>query len=136
MERYFKVYILTIIFCFVVDMLWLGIIAKEFYQNELSAIIRKSNGAMAPNWLGAVVVYLALIIGILFFVIPKFPQSYINTGLVGGLFGLMVYCVYDFTNYAVLQNWTLKLAIVDIVWGTFLCSLTSIFALFWYNKFT
>lgn len=136
MERYLKVFILSLVFCFIMDMLWLGFVAKAIYQQELGSLLRKSNGAMAPNWISAMLVYLALIAGILFFVIPKSPNSYYYTCLNGALFGLIVYAVYDCTNYAVLQNWTLKITIIDILWGTFLCSSTSGFALYWYNKFS
>lgn len=136
MERYLKVFILTIVFCFIVDMLWLGFIAKQLYQNELGGILRKINDTMAPNWPSAVLVYIAIVGGILFFVLPKYPQSYYYTWLAGAVFGLVVYAVYDCTNYAVLQYWTIKITIIDILWGTFLCSLSSIFALFCYHKLT
>lgn len=136
MERSLKVFVLTLLFCFMVDMLWLGFIAKQIYQNELATILRKSNGMMAPNWASASLVYLAIVVGIMFFVLPKFPDSYFYTLLTGGLFGLIVYAVYDCTNYAVLQNWTLKITVIDVAWGTFLCSVTSLFALFCYKKFS
>lgn len=136
MERYVKVFLLTILFCFIVDMIWLGFIAKQIYQTELASIIRKENGQMAPNWPSAVLVYIAIVGGILFFVLPKYPNSYFYTWLAGGAFGLVMYTIYDCTNYAVLQGWTVKIAVIDIMWGTFLCSSSAIFALFCYNKFS
>lgn len=134
MERYIKVFLLTILVCFVLDMIWLGFIAKQIYQTELGSMIRKTNGAMTPNWPSAVLVYIAIVGGILFFVLPKYPHSYFYTCLAGGAFGLVVYAVYDCTNYAVLQGWTVKIAIIDILWGTFLCGVSSLFALFCYQK--
>jgi uncharacterized membrane protein len=35
----------------------------------------------------------------------------------GGLFGLFAYSTYDLTNLATLKTWSLKLSIIDIVWG-------------------
>lgn len=41
----------------------------------------------------------------------------------GSIYGLVVYGVYDLTNLAILANWTLKLTIVDILWGVFVNAL-------------
>ncbi len=35
----------------------------------------------------------------------------------GALFGLVVYGVYDFTNYSTLRQWPFVLALVDVAWG-------------------
>ncbi|MCI0353610.1 MAG: DUF2177 family protein, partial [Acidobacteria bacterium] len=38
----------------------------------------------------------------------------------GALFGFILYAGYDLTNYATLKGWSLKAALIDIVWGTVL----------------
>ena len=44
----------------------------------------------------------------------------------GGLFGLIVFGVYDLTAGAVIKKWDLNLAIIDILWGVFLFTVSSL----------
>jgi uncharacterized membrane protein len=43
----------------------------------------------------------------------------------GAGFGLIVYGVYDLTNYATLDRWPLALTLIDITWGMFICGTTA-----------
>jgi uncharacterized membrane protein len=38
----------------------------------------------------------------------------------GALLGFFCYMTYDLTNYATLRVWSLKVTILDMIWGTFL----------------
>lgn len=120
-----KLITVTITFL-ILDALWLGLIAKKLYIQELSSLVRISNGVMQPLWSAAIIVYIALIAGILLFVLPKAQSSILLAGYWGGLFGLISYAIYDFTNLSTLKGCTLKIAIVDTLWGCILCALTSI----------
>lgn len=119
-------FIAAILSCFVLDMLWLGLIAKNTYQTELSGLLRKSGDAFMPNWSAAVIVYLAIALGIVCFVLPKAQANLSLAVIWGAVFGLVTYAIYDFTNLAILANWPLKIALIDVVWGTVLCSATSV----------
>lgn len=99
------------------DGLWLGIVMKGFYRDHLAPIARMHDGAIAPVWPAAIAVYLLLAVGIGVFVIPR-SGDWIGAALGGALFGVVVYGVYDFTNYATLAHYPLVLALVDIGWGT------------------
>ncbi len=44
----------------------------------------------------------------------------------GALFGLVLYGVYDLTNLAVLEKWTLRVTLADIAWGCVLCGTTAV----------
>lgn len=102
----------------VLDGLWLGLLMKTFYRDQLAPIARMANGGFAPNWTAALVVYLALGAGIALFVAPRAATAASAAGY-GALFGLVVYGVYDFTNYSTLRHWPLTLAVVDVAWGAF-----------------
>lgn len=117
------------------DGLWLGLIAKSLYRQELGSVLRLANGAMTPNWLAAIIVYIALILGIMFFVVPKTGGSLLAALLWGSLFGVLTYAVYDFTNLAVLSAWNWKVAIIDTIWGGVLCGLVSLFTVWVGVKF-
>ena len=68
----------------------------------------------------AFIVYIILITGLYYFVIG--PNK---TYKEGAFFGLAVYGVFDFTNHAILDNYSLPLAIMDTVWGMVLCGTTT-----------
>lgn len=100
----------------VLDGIWLGVLMKNFYRHQLAPIVRLANGRMAPNWPAAMVVYVLLGSGIAVFVIPR-ASTVSLAAAYGALFGLVVYGVYDFTNYSTLRQWPLVLALADLAWG-------------------
>lgn len=134
MIQFLKLFLPTYVFCLCIDMLWLGFIAKGLYNKEIGMLIRKSGDSMAPNWPAALLVYVAIVVGVIVFVLPKLNSHYLSALIYGAIFGLVVYGTYDFTNYAVLANWSFKITVIDIFWGAFLCSMTTVFALFVQNK--
>ena len=100
----------------VLDGVWLGVVMKTFYRDQLAPIVRLTNGGIAPNWPAAFVVYVLLGTGIALFVIPRASTASLAV-VYGALFGLVVYGVYDFTNYSTLRQWPLVLALADVAWG-------------------
>ena len=55
------------------DGVWLGLLMKNFYREQLAPIVRLVDGGIAPNWPAAIVVYVLLGAGIALFVIPQAP---------------------------------------------------------------
>ena len=100
----------------VLDGIWLGVVMKNFYRDQLAPIVRLVDGGIAPNWPAALVVYALLGTGIAFFVIPR-ASSIPLAAAYGGLLGLVVYGVYDFTNYSTLRQWPFVLTLADVAWG-------------------
>lgn len=117
------------------DMIWLGIIAKNIYAENIGMLLRRSGDSMAPIWWAAVVVYLCIALGILFFVLPRAQGDYFLAFTGGVILGLVTYGIYDFTNYSILANWPLKITLIDLTWGMTLCGLSSLFAAFIQNRF-
>ncbi len=118
-----KTYLLTIPVFFVIDMLWLGFFAKDFYRSQLGVLLRTEF-----NWAAAGIFYGVFIIGILFFAAAPALESgdWKHALLNGALFGFMAYATYDLTNLATLRDWPLTVTIVDIVWGTVLSGLVAL----------
>ena len=98
------------------DGAWLGLLMRNFYRDQLAPIARLADGGITPNWPAAFVVYVLLGIGIALFVIPRAPTVSL-AAVHGALFGLVVYGVYDFTNYSTLRQWPFLLTLVDVAWG-------------------
>lgn len=109
----------------ILDGIWLGFIAKKLYIQEMGSMLRLSNGSVQPLWIPALIVYAALILGILLFVIPKAHGIPSQALFWGAIFGLITYATYDFTNLAIMSNWSIKISIIDTIWGMILCGLTS-----------
>jgi uncharacterized membrane protein len=43
----------------------------------------------------------------------------------GAAVGLLAYGTYDLTNLAVIEGYTLRIALIDLAWGTFLTAITA-----------
>ena len=108
----------------VLDGVWLGLVMKNFYRDQLAPIVRLADGGIAPNWPAAFVVYVLLGSGIALFVIPQ-ASTVSSAAALGAVFGLVVYGVYDFTNYSTLRQWPLVLTLVDLAWGGVACAAAS-----------
>jgi uncharacterized membrane protein len=119
---FLKLYALTVPVFFAIDILWLGVIARGFYRRNLKFILSPD-----VNWIAAVVFYLIYIAGIIFFAVrPSLVSGSLSeAALLGGLFGFFTYATYDLTNMATIKDWPLKIAVVDILWGTCLCALVA-----------
>ena len=115
-------YLLTFIVFLMVDMLWLGIIAKNLYQKYLGGFITDK-----VNWTAALIFYLIYVVGISIFAIyPAVNKgSASNAILMGALFGIFTYATYDLTNLATMKGWPLNIVFIDILWGAFLSALVS-----------
>ena len=98
------------------DAVWLGLVMKNFYREQLAPIVRLRDGGIAPNLPAALVVYVLLGAGIALFVVPR-ASTVPSAAAFGALFGLVVYGVYDFTNYSTLRQWPLVLTLADTAWG-------------------
>lgn len=120
---YMKLYLLTVPLFFAIDLIWLGVVGKSFYQKNLGFLFRSS-----VNWTAALVFYLIYIVGILLFaVVPALERGVWTRAILwGGLFGFFTYATYDLTNLATVKNWPLKVVIVDMIWGIVLCSVVSV----------
>lgn len=117
MIKYFKLFLVLLAAFLAIDMLWLGLVARSFYQQQLGFIM-----APSVNWFAAAIFYLLFIVGILFFVVvPGLESGSLKaTILRAALFGLVTYATYDLTNLATIKDWPLLITIVDLLWGTFL----------------
>ncbi|MCX7126190.1 MAG: DUF2177 family protein [Gammaproteobacteria bacterium] len=119
-------FLIAAIFVVCLDLMWLGVIAHSLYRTELGSLLREVNNTLQPVWPAAVIVYIALVIGIVYFVLPRANGKLIPALGWGALFGFVTYATYDFTNLAVLHDWSLKITIIDTLWGMVLCGLTSL----------
>lgn len=126
MIPYIKLYFATLLVFFAIDMLWLGLVARWFYQKYLGFLLGPT------NWLAAIIFYLLFILGILVFVVvPGVKEGSLGMTLVrAALFGLITYATYDLTNLATIKDWPILVTVVDMIWGTVLSLLVSLASFF------
>jgi uncharacterized membrane protein len=115
--KYILLFLITTLIFFAVDMLWLGVIAKNFYRDKLSFIFTGE-----VNWAPAIIFYLIYIAGILYFsILPGLDGGNWKMVLLNGaILGFLCYATYDLTNMATIKQWPLIVVFVDIAWGTVL----------------
>ncbi len=119
---YLWIYLITFTVFIVIDLIWLGVIGQGIYQKYLGPLLKKD-----VNWTAAIIFYLLFILGLLVFVVgPAYlNEDILEAFLMGGLLGLIMYATYDLTNLATLKDWPLPITLIDLIWGSFLGSLTS-----------
>jgi len=117
MVQYLKVYGVALSVFLVVDLIWIGIIARNFYQEQLGFIL-----ASSPNWTAAIIFYLMFVAGLLFFAVaPGLKETGLKDSLFrAAVFGILTYGTYDLTNLALIEGWPVLVTVVDILWGMIL----------------
>jgi uncharacterized membrane protein len=112
------VYLITVPVFFVIDLCWLGVVARDFYQRHLGYLMRPQ-----VNWAAALSFYLLFIIGIVIFAVKPAleAQNPLRALVYGALFGFFTYATYDLTNLATIRGWPWMVTAVDLAWGVTLC---------------
>lgn len=120
-------YGITLSVFMVIDLIWLGFIAKDLYAKYLGYLMADN-----INWLAAVVFYLIFIAGVCYFVLyPSLQdQNLTNLMIRAAFFGFITYATYDLTNLATIKNWPLNITIIDLIWGTTLSTSVSVISYF------
>ncbi len=119
-EKILKKYLIALVVLLALDLTWIFLIMADFYQAQFSGFLRPES---VPIW-SAILPWLLVPLGIVLFV-DKVSRNKKQSLIYGGIYGLILYGVYDFTNYATLANWTLTMVVLDVLWGIFLCGVVS-----------
>ena len=123
MTRPVLAYVATLVVFVGVDMVWLTILARDFYRDQMGALL-----AAKPLLLPALAFYLLFALGLVIFgVSPALREASWRTALIqSALFGFFAYATYDLTNLAVVRDWPLALTFVDLAWGTVLAGISGL----------
>jgi len=129
---FLTLYAISVPVFFIIDMIWLGLVANKFYQSQLGHLLGP------VNWPAAIIFYLLFLVGLTFFAIyPGAVKASILTALgLGAAFGFFTYATYDLTNLATLKDWPIKVVFVDILWGTVLGASVAAGTVYLYQLFT
>ena len=98
------------------DFIYLNLI-KDYFKKQIQSV---QGSEPKMNFLGAALCYLFLITGINYFIIK--PRKSIKEAF---LLGIVIYGVYETTNYALFKNWWLTTVLLDTLWGGILFAITT-----------
>jgi uncharacterized membrane protein len=90
---------------------------KGYFDKQIQSV---QGSQTKMNYLGAALCYIFLIVGINYFIIK--PKKSITDAF---LLGIVIYGVYETTNYAIFKNWSLLSVIIDTLWGGLLFASTT-----------
>ncbi len=99
-----------------IDFFYLNLI-KNFFANQVKAV---QGSPMQINLLGAILCYIFLIFGLNYFIIKPKKSAYDAF-----LMGLLIYGVFETTNYALFSKWSILTVIIDTLWGGILFALVT-----------
>src|SRR6186713_2083598 len=99
-----------------------------FFKKHLGPWLRlKENGSVDIVYWAAAVVYILLALGMVFFVAPQVENaSLVKRFAYGFLYGVIIYGVYEATNYTLLKDWPLAVFAADVVWGGVSCGIVAL----------
>ena len=119
--KYLGAYVAILLALFLVDMLWLRVIASAWYAQGLGHLM-----AASPNLFAAGIFYLVFPAGLLIFaVLPAESAALPRAVAMGALFGFFAYATYDLSNLATLKGWPVTITLLDIAWGSALSGLSA-----------
>lgn len=117
-----KMYAIGVVAFFAIDLVWLGVVAKGFYQRQLGHLMRPD-----IQWLPAVLFYLIYVAALVVFVAaPAVERQSVARAIgYGAFFGLAAYAAFDLTGMALLRDFPLTVALADLLWGAVLSATVS-----------
>ena len=120
---YVKIYLSMAAVFLAFDSIWLGLVAKNFYQKYIGDLMAKN-----PNFVAAAIFYLIYLFGLMVLVVIPAGKAHSLVQAIGGgaLFGLVCYATYDLTSQAILKNWPVTVTIVDLCWGVFVTTIVAL----------
>ena len=130
---YFVAYGGTALAFFIIDFVWLSVMANSFYRQRIGHLMADDMNMAAAGGF-----YLLYVVGVVAFaVMPALQSESWKMALVlGGLLGLIAYGTYDMTNLATLRDWPVSMAVVDMAWGTGLTAVSALAGYFACRAFT
>ena len=122
--NYIKLFFLTFPLFLAIDFTWLGLIAKKFYDNSLIHFDR------TLRWQAATLVYVLIVSAVIVIAVPKYLENglLIDAFMWGSFTGFIMYGAYDLTNMSILTNWSWKIVLIDMIWGTTACGVVGVVA--------
>jgi len=110
------IFLFTAIVFVALDFMYLNLI-KEYFSKQIAKV---QGVKLEVNFLGAAICYIFLIAGLNYFIIE--PKKSVYDAF---LLGIVIYGVYETTNYSLFKNWSILTVLIDTLWGGVLFASTT-----------
>ena len=115
-----------VVFMAILETLWFSIM-KSVYQTRLN-MINMGMPTFTYRSSSIILVYILLIFGINHYIISQFkdqvPRDIRTVMSVAIPFALIVYGIYNLTNYSIMFYWDYYVSTMDLLWG--ICMITAV----------
>jgi uncharacterized membrane protein len=124
-DTFYKILSIASFVVLTLDFLWIKFVMQNEYNRMIPEIQQTS---MTIRFIPTILSYMTIILPIVLFVIPKIsPKTKMMDSLLfGGLMGLLMYGMFSFTNYALIEKWSFKVVLLDTLWGAFLYAMATL----------
>lgn len=132
LQSFFLLYVISLPIYFIMEILWLTVFARSFYQNKLKPLLGP------VNWPAGIFFYVVYTFGLVLFATAPAVEvgQWHMAALYGSLFGFFTYATYELTNLSTLKDWPLTVVLVDIIWGSILCAVVATSTFYVYSIVT
>ena len=104
----------------VLDLVWLGVVARGLYASALGPLMRPE-----AFWPAAALFYAFYVAVIVTWAVVG-TEAPLAAARRGAAVGFVAYTTYELTNWAVIRDWPAELVPVDIAWGVFLTGVAAL----------
>ena len=122
MGKYVLAYFTAAVVFLGMDFTWLTVMGQRLYAAELPGLMTEK-----PALGAAILFYVIYLLGVVYFCIAPALKAgdWRRAALNGVLLGLCAYATYDLTNQATLRIWSVKVTVLDLVWGMFVTAVSA-----------
>jgi uncharacterized membrane protein len=118
--QFFKTALVSAIIFIFLDLLWLSVLARRIYLNQLCYLSEIRNNRvkfiLPVGFLAQCIISLGL--AAMITVSLQLDNRLMVSVPFGGFCGFVIYATYDLTNLSFVKNWPIPITIIDIAWGT------------------
>lgn len=106
-------FLITLMTLLLLDFVWISGLMQRLYQTSFTEDFLAQPFRLPY----AAAFYLLFSFSLWYLFVRKFDTVTTQVLIEAALFGLTAYATFALTNMAVIEQWTLKLTILDLVWG-------------------
>ncbi|MHB8094676.1 MAG: DUF2177 family protein [Candidatus Aminicenantales bacterium] len=127
--KYALCWVLTFVFTSAIDALWHLALFKKVYTLDFKPLARMAGDRISFNGPAGILSQALVVTGIVILVLYSTAGRGTSAGalLVGALAGVLAISVYGITNYALMKDWSLRLTVLEVVWGPILGGMSGLF---------
>ena len=117
---FLKICAISALIFVLLDLLWLSVVGRNLYFNTMGYLAEIKDGRIVFNLKAGITVQVIIAVGLVFFISMALiiNNTLLNSIAVGAISGFILYATYDLTNLSFVKDYSLKITVIDITWGT------------------